>query len=136
MATLDLMDVQLRELLLVESQRMAQRVFALVESAGVIAPGRSEREAGERIAESARAVFGERADQGVGRLVRSGPNTLVGGRWPGRVIGLEDVVVVDRHDGQSRFRRLETKNLAEWLKEYTLGELWQKNVIDGGPVIE
>ncbi len=45
----------------------------------------------------------------------------------------EDVVVVDRVGGASRFRRLEHETLKEWLKEFTLGELVQKNVIEAGP---
>ncbi len=35
--------------------------------------------------------------------------------------------------GASHFRRLEAEPLAEWLKDYTLGELLQKNVIEAGP---
>jgi len=45
----------------------------------------------------------------------------------------EDVVVVERKDGQSTFRQLESSQLSEWLEEYTLGELWQKNVLGGRP---
>jgi predicted ATPase len=45
----------------------------------------------------------------------------------------EDVIVVDREDGASRFRRLDAKSLSEWTKDFTLGELWQKNVFEGGP---
>lgn len=48
----------------------------------------------------------------------------------------EDVVVVERAQGQSIFTRLESANLSEWLKEYTLGELWQKNVLGGRPQAE
>ena len=40
----------------------------------------------------------------------------------------EDVIVVERVEGQSTFRRLQTKELGNWLKEFTLGELWQKNI--------
>jgi predicted ATPase len=43
----------------------------------------------------------------------------------------EDVVVVDRRDGASEFRRLDAERLAAWLDEYSLGELWQKNYIEG-----
>ncbi len=43
------------------------------------------------------------------------------------------VIVVDRQAGASRFRRLDQDLLAEWLKEFALGELWQKNIFDGGP---
>ena len=45
----------------------------------------------------------------------------------------EDVIVVERSEGQSVFRRLDPADLSEWLKEYTLGELWQKNVLGGRP---
>ena len=37
-----------------------------------------------------------------------------------------EVIVVDREDGASRFRRLDAGSLSEWTKEYTLGELVAK----------
>jgi predicted ATPase len=45
----------------------------------------------------------------------------------------DEVVVVDRVQGASRFRRLDMESLAAWLEDFALGELWQKNVFDGGP---
>ena len=45
----------------------------------------------------------------------------------------EDVVVVDRGDGGSEFKRLSSKALDSWLEEYSLSELWEKNVIGGRP---
>lgn len=45
----------------------------------------------------------------------------------------EDVIVVERSGGQSTFRRLASDQLSEWLQEYALGELWQKNVLGGRP---
>jgi predicted ATPase len=48
----------------------------------------------------------------------------------------EHVIVVDRENRASRFRRLEQETLSAWLEDYTLGELWQKNVFDGGPAHE
>ncbi len=45
----------------------------------------------------------------------------------------EDVIVVERHQGESTFRRLDSVQLSEWLQDYTLGELWQKNVLGGRP---
>jgi predicted ATPase len=45
----------------------------------------------------------------------------------------EDVIVVERAQGQSTFQRLDSNQLSEWLQEYTLGELWQKNVLGGRP---
>jgi len=45
----------------------------------------------------------------------------------------EHVVVVNRREGRSLFDRLDPDQLAEWLQEYSVGELWQKNVVQGGP---
>lgn len=45
----------------------------------------------------------------------------------------EDVVVVDRKGLESVFQRLESKRLSDWLKEYTLGELWNMNILGGRP---
>lgn len=44
-----------------------------------------------------------------------------------------DVTVVERDGRASTFRRLSEPDLEEWLEEYTLSELWQKNVIGGRP---
>lgn len=44
----------------------------------------------------------------------------------------EDVIIVNRQDGASIFERLNADALQLWLEEYSLGELWQKNVIAGG----
>ena len=47
---------------------------------------------------------------------------------------LSDIVVVEREGRESVFRRLEdSEALNEWLEEYSLSELWQKNVIGGRP---
>lgn len=45
----------------------------------------------------------------------------------------EEVIVVDREEGSSVFRRLETNQLGSWLDEYTLGDLWEKNLLGGRP---
>ena len=45
----------------------------------------------------------------------------------------EDVVVVNCRSGASEFKRLSSEELATWRDEYTLGEIWEKNVIGGGP---
>ncbi len=44
-----------------------------------------------------------------------------------------NVIVVDRDDRKSTFKRLEPRQLDEWLKDYSLSELWEKNVLGGGP---
>lgn len=45
----------------------------------------------------------------------------------------DDIIVVDRKDGQSEFSRPDPKNLDGWLDEYTMSELWEKNVLGGRP---
>jgi predicted ATPase len=45
----------------------------------------------------------------------------------------EDVIVVDREGKESIFRRPDPAALESWLEEYSLGEVWEKNVIGGGP---
>ena len=47
--------------------------------------------------------------------------------------GPEDIIVVERHQGESTFQRLDSSQLSEWLQDYTLSELWQKNVLGGRP---
>lgn len=47
---------------------------------------------------------------------------------------LSDIVVVERENRESLFRRLEdSEALRDWLEEYSLSELWEKNVIGGRP---
>ena len=48
----------------------------------------------------------------------------------------EDVLVVDRVDGASQFRRLSTQELKVWLEDYRLGDLWLKNELGGRPAYE
>ncbi len=45
----------------------------------------------------------------------------------------EDIVVVDRAGRESALRRLHGEEFAAWLDQYTLSELWEKNVIGGRP---
>jgi predicted ATPase len=45
----------------------------------------------------------------------------------------EEVVVVEQPDQATTFRRLNAVELADWLQEYSLSELWEKNVLGGRP---
>lgn len=45
--------------------------------------------------------------------------------------GPDEIVVVERKDRESTFERLVEADLDEWLEEYSLGELWEKNVLGG-----
>lgn len=45
----------------------------------------------------------------------------------------EDVITVDRKDAQSVFKRLDSNSLQHWLESFSLGDIWQKNIIGGQP---
>jgi predicted ATPase len=45
----------------------------------------------------------------------------------------EDIIVCEIADAASTFRRLNRSELDAWLEDYTLGEIWRKNVIGGQP---
>ncbi|MGY4740582.1 AAA family ATPase [Streptomyces sp. ATMOS53] len=49
---------------------------------------------------------------------------------------LDDMVVVEREDGATALKRPEREALEGWLEDYSLGELWEKNVLGGRPVPE
>lgn len=44
-----------------------------------------------------------------------------------------DIIVTERREGASVFKRLDAERLSEWLEEYALGELWKMNVVGGRP---
>ena len=45
----------------------------------------------------------------------------------------EDVLVADRVGGGTELTRLDSGQLAGWLEDYSLGQLWEKNEIGGRP---
>ncbi len=49
---------------------------------------------------------------------------------------LEDIIVVDREEKQSVFRHLDRAEMKNWLEDYGLGDLWEKNIIGGRPAHE
>lgn len=46
---------------------------------------------------------------------------------------IDDLIVVGRNDNQSTFDRLDQTDFSQWLEEYSVGELWEKNIIGGRP---
>ncbi|HUB25640.1 MAG TPA: AAA family ATPase [Tepidisphaeraceae bacterium] len=44
-----------------------------------------------------------------------------------------EILVVDADKNGSHFKRLDEEELKDWLADYSIGELWDKNVIGGGP---
>lgn len=45
----------------------------------------------------------------------------------------EDIIVVDRKNKETVFRRLKEEELGDWLQDYTMGEIWKSNLIGGRP---
>lgn len=45
----------------------------------------------------------------------------------------EDVIVADQEDGASTFRRYTEDELSGWLQEYSMGEIWKRNILGGRP---
>ena len=45
----------------------------------------------------------------------------------------EDIVVVERDGESSTLMRPDANALESWLDDYALGEIWEKNIIGGGP---
>ena len=45
----------------------------------------------------------------------------------------QDIVIVERKGEATTFERPDPKILDSWLEEYSLGEIWEKNVIGGSP---
>jgi len=48
----------------------------------------------------------------------------------------ENIIVVNRKEGSSVFNRLNKDALSSWLNDYSLGDLWRKNIVTGGPTHE
>lgn len=45
----------------------------------------------------------------------------------------EDLIVTDKPGNASTLKRLDVTELNEWLEEYSLGDLWKKNLLGGRP---
>lgn len=48
---------------------------------------------------------------------------------------IADVIVVDRQEGQSVFRRLEPREFDTWLADFSPGDLWEKGILGGSPAL-
>jgi len=46
----------------------------------------------------------------------------------------EEVLIANRVEGGTKLTRLDPEALAKWLADYSLGQLWEKNELDGGPL--
>ena len=44
----------------------------------------------------------------------------------------DNIITVDQIDGCSKFKRLNADDLKEWLEDYTIDDLWKRNIIPSG----
>jgi predicted ATPase len=45
----------------------------------------------------------------------------------------EDIIVVERPNAESTFKRLDSEQLSVWLDEFSIGEIWEMNLVGGRP---
>jgi predicted ATPase len=45
----------------------------------------------------------------------------------------KDIMVAELEDGATSIKRLDSERLSEWLDDYSLGQLWEKNELGGRP---
>jgi len=48
-------------------------------------------------------------------------------------LDIGDVIVAERHGGTSTFTQVDPASLQAWLKDFAVGELWEKNILGGRP---
>ena len=46
---------------------------------------------------------------------------------------LSDLVVVERENEETVFKRLNERDFSAWMEDYSIGELWEKNILGGRP---
>lgn len=47
----------------------------------------------------------------------------------------DEIIVANREKGRTILSKLNTAGLSEWLSEYSISELWRKNIVQGGPSV-
>ena len=73
---------------------------------------------------------------GMIQVASSKSQVIVATQSPGLIskFNPEDIVVIDRSvtENQTVFNRLNSEDLKIWLDEFTLGDLWERNIINSG----
>jgi len=46
----------------------------------------------------------------------------------------DEIIVTERPEKETLFKHLDPENLKEWRKDYSMSELWKKNVLGGSPL--
>ncbi len=78
-------------------------------------------------------MMGGRLQQYLATTGRAAGNLYFGPRTTPQFEAEMKVEVDNGTDVYRTFARPDADNLREWLEDYSLGEIWEKNVIGGGP---
>ena len=46
---------------------------------------------------------------------------------------IDDLIIVEREKGATVFKRYVEDEFKTWLEDYSVGELWEKNILGGRP---
>src|SRR5207302_1831768 len=68
------------------------------------------------------------------QVILATQSTLLLDHFEPEEIIVADIKGVGLERGRSQFHRLDPEDLADWLADYNVSELWQNNVIGGGPL--
>ncbi len=72
---------------------------------------------------------------GMIQVASSKAQIIIATQSPGLISNFkpEDIVVLDKNieENQTVFNRLNSDDLNEWLQDFTLGDLWERNIING-----
>ena len=49
------------------------------------------------------------------------------------ISGPEAIIIADNDGLRTHFRRLTEQDLSSWMNDYSVGDLWEKNIIGGRP---
>jgi predicted ATPase len=46
---------------------------------------------------------------------------------------IDNLIIVERNHEGTKFKELSAEEFTNWLEDYSLGELWEKNILGGRP---
>lgn len=72
-------------------------------------------------------LFRKKSEEGTQIIISTQSVTLLNN------FNAEDIIVADRNEYETVFKRLNDDELSRWTSEYSLGEIWEKNIFGGQP---
>jgi predicted ATPase len=71
----------------------------------------------------------------ISRVSKHGKQVIVTTQSVGLIneFSFSDIIVVDRKENESIFKHLQEKDIKQWLDEFSVGDMWSRNIIGGNP---